>query len=99
MSKQTNAHFQDINGLEILYEKNKFFPLLKFQVLFSVLSSEFVISVWVSCFVERFLSPFVSLVRQLQTTKKKLCFNNYLIICVFEGYIPLIVCQTSFSYI
>ena len=34
MSKQTDEHFLDINGLEILYEKNEFFPLLKFQVFF-----------------------------------------------------------------
>ena len=50
MSKQTDEHFLDINGLEILYEKNEFFPLLKFQVFFSVLASEFVISVWVELF-------------------------------------------------
>lgn len=62
MSKQTHEHFQDINGSDILYKENEFFPLLKFPVFFSVSSSEFVISVWVSCFVERFLSPFVSLV-------------------------------------
>ena len=98
MSKQTDEHFLDINGLEILYEKNEFFPLLKFQVFFSVLASEFVISVWVSCFVEQFLSPFVSLVA-ITNDNKKLYFNNYLIICVFEGYIPLIVCQTSLSHI
>ena len=70
MSKQTDEHFLDINGLEILYEKNEFFPLLKFQVFFSVLASEFVISVWVSCFVEQFLSPFVSLVAITNDKKK-----------------------------
>ena len=75
MSKQTNEHFQDINGLEILYEKNEFFPLLEFQVFFSVLCSEFVISDWVSCFVERFLSPVACPWWQLQTTKIKLYFK------------------------
>ena len=64
MSKQTDEHFLDINGLEILYEKNEFF------LSFSVLASEFVISVWVSCFVEQFLSPFVSLVAITNDTKK-----------------------------
>ena len=74
MSKQTDEHFQDINGLEILCEKNEFFPLLKFQVFFSVLSAESVMSVWLSCFVERFLSPFVFLVA-ITTTKIKLYFK------------------------
>lgn len=92
MTKQTDEHFLDINGLEILYEKNEFFPLLKFQVFFSVLAFGLVVSLNSSC---RLLSPWW----QLQTTKKKLYFNNYLIICVFEGYIPLIVCQTSLSHI
>ena len=64
MTKQTDEHFLDINGLEILYEKNEFF------LSFSVLASEFVISVWVSCFVEQFLSPFVSLVAITNDTKK-----------------------------
>lgn len=64
MTKQTDEHFLDINGLEILYEKNEFF------LSFSVLASEFVISVWVNCFVEQFLSPFVSLVAITNDTKK-----------------------------